>query len=107
MKKFIMLDGKKVYLKEAEAEETTEEVDEEVEVEEDADLPEEEEDIDEKVDEVSEKIASEVRAKLGLDKVTDLNSKVEKLLDNQSKGNSKLMDILKGDDLSKTKSLTK
>jgi HK97 family phage major capsid protein len=115
-KKYIIVSGKKVYLKDGENPEVQDEdvePNEEVptgEVSEEETKPEEkpEEGIDEKVNDVSEKIANSIRAKLGIDKISDLNEKVSKLADNQTKGNSKIMEILSGKDLSTNKSkLTK
>ena len=60
------------------------------------------------MDEVTEKLAKSIKTKLGLDNLTDLNSKVDKILNDQEKGNSKIAELLKGKDLaSKKDTLTK
>lgn len=110
-KKYIISNGQKVYLKDGEEEVKDEDIDPNtdipVAVEEEKPAIEEEkpeENIDEKVNDVSEKIANSIRAKLGIDKISDLNTKVNQLVDNQTKGNSKIMEILSGKDLSTNKS---
>ena len=62
-----------------------------------------EEPTDEAVEEVSEKIVKSVRAKLGLDSINEVSDKVSKFFNNQEQSNSKIMEILKGKDLSKDK----
>jgi len=106
MKKFITVKGKKIYIEEKDVQEETveEEKEEEKKVE---DTEEEEKEVEKKVEEVSDKIAQSIRAKLGLDNVADLNEKVGKLLDNQTTGNTKLMELLKGKDTKNIDSLTK
>lgn len=110
MKKFITVGGKKIYLKdgetpEVETEEEVEETTDEVEETTDAPVETEGEDVEEQVEEVAKNIVNSVSKKLGLD---DLKSKVDEVMTNQEKGNSKILEILNSKDLSKAKSqLTK
>lgn len=97
-----MVGGQKVYLKDGEPEPQVEEEPDK------APAPEELDNLDAKVDEVTEKLAKSIKTKLGLDNLTDLNSKVDKILNDQEKGNSKIAELLKGKDLaSKKDTLTK
>lgn len=117
-KKYIMVNGKKIFLKDGEAPEvkdededkdapdTTEAPDGEgdADAEADADAP-EGDDLEDKVDKVADNLANSVREKLGLE---GLEKKVDGLLSAQDKGNSKIMSILQGKDLTKGKNqLTK
>lgn len=93
-KKFIMVGGQKVYLKDGEP---TPQVEEEADKQPEGDL-------DEKVDNVTEKIAKNLEAKLNFnEKIDALNEKVENLLNNHTKANSKLSEILGGKDIVKEK----
>jgi HK97 family phage major capsid protein len=113
-KKFITVGGKKIYLKdgdptpevETEEEEVKEETPEAPEAPEAPEKTEEkEEDVEEQVEEVAKNIVDSVSKKLGLDNLKD---KVDEVMANQEKGNSKILEILNSKDLTKAKSqLTK
>lgn len=100
-KKFIMMAGKKVYLKDAEPANTDEEVKIEEEEDEVADAS------ADAIEKSASKVAKDIVASLGLDQMSDLKAKVDTLLKRGEMVDSKLSNILHGKSLNDKSALTK